>query len=235
MWGIWQDYDANTSICFFEKGKPHPTEYKIYFNAKDIAIAQDGNIWLALAGGYIVEISPEALEKNDFTELKVIRIDGETDQFVQNYPIIEFGENRPRIEIGLDNVIWIKGKNKLYSFDGKKWVMEQQDVLDFTVNSVGEVWAGLANELRKFDGNEWVSYPYSDDCICPTQLTIGADDSVWFLQECEKVFKFNERNKTFSPVDKTFNGITLSQILSAPDGAMWFIYPSKWFRYQEKK
>ena len=221
-----------TTICLFEKEILHPTEYKTYFHANDMALAPNDDLWFVLPNGYIAEISQDELKKGDFTKFKVFRIGGEASQFTADYS---------RIEIGTDNIVWVIGNDELHSFDGKKWdfhdMYQQNDadgltILSFATSDTGQVWVGLQNELRHFDGNKWISYRNAG--ITPYNITINKAGAVWFADWDNGLYKFEKQQWTHFPKADFSSGV-MPQILSAPDGAMWFIDSFKWFRYQEKK
>ena len=239
LWSFEKEYGKENTICLFKKGELHPVAYKTFFNMEDIAIAPNGNIWLALEGGFLVEIPQEKLDKNDFSELKFIRI-GNDDAY--------FPMDQIDIEIAPNNIVWAMADNELYSFDGVEW---RSHITSFyasnpefyEIDCSGDIWVSADNTLRHFDGRHWT--PYRLEYYTPYAIAFGLDGAVWFSgvqdeldkafstrfggHEQEGIYKFKEGNWTFFQKD----GFVPYKILAAPDGAMWFIADNKWMRYKE--
>lgn len=221
LWGLRNDAQK-TTICLFKKGVSTPIEYKTFFHATDIAIAPNGNIWLASVND-LVELSLDDLTKDAPLLLDIIPIDG--------YRSKHYNESID-IEIGPNNTVWVLGESTLSNFDGQNWLTHSvyASPRSFDINSEGNVWVGAVNKLAYIEGSNSNTYQaYSNYGIFPNTIEIGLDGTVWFLHHGTEIYQLKGDHWQFFPQ----NDFTPSRILSAPDGAMWFIADNKWMRYKE--
>lgn len=248
---LWGSYVGSPLLRFVTPGQSEITTIDLHYPINDFSIAPDGSIWLAFQDGFIANLLPDiaknkgyqnrAKDQDIFVDLDKIKIDG------KKYPNSSFEPSR--IVVAPDGLVWVfVPKFGLYSYDGKNWLLHNETMFllngsAFAVDAKNQVWLA-AEKLVTFNGRKWIKYPYPfrsgdviqanklGNCFFPTNLTIAADDSVWFTAQCGDVFRFDGKDWTRFDKDKELAGIKPSKIMLAPDGALWFFSDSGWARYK---
>jgi streptogramin lyase len=224
---LWSAYPNTETLSFGKPGGGKVAQLKLRNPIKDFALAPNGDLWLALGGGYITSLSPKQVEMMGLTDYdwNKVRVGGEQESHVLE-PV--------RIEIGDDGGIWVYVKDiGLYKYIDKHWNYLGANLSDksaFAIGANGRIWAGSNYNLFGYDGKTWMQY--SHNCIFPSHVTIAPDQSVWFINGCDGVYRFDGKDWTHFAKEKELAGIIPTQIMVAPDGALWFFSYSGWARYQ---
>jgi streptogramin lyase len=210
----------------FKMGE-EPVEYKVNMQISDFYFAPDGSIWVEDYDGFIARIDPQDLAVKTVLNADYIQI-GEG--------VVGKNLAASRIKTAPNGDLWVYvDEAGFFRFDGASWKFFRLgeagiDASNFAINSRGEIWVGTTNHLSKYDRQEWIKY--ERNCICPSDLTIAPDDTVWFITGCDGIMHFDGNEWTHYPREKELSGVSPYDIVVAPDGAMWFISSEAWVRYQ---
>jgi streptogramin lyase len=225
--GVWLASLYNNTFCYFDLETQQKTEGNLSFMANGMDVAPDGSIWVSAEAGFIARVTPFLLAKNDYRLIEPIKIGGDD---ISSILIPS------RILVDDFGAVWVYVKGYgVYRYKNNEWKsfgMPGVDVTAMDVDSDGNVWVGKPGKLLKHENGKWIEYPQG--CICPTNLTIGPDDVIWFVNGCNGVYTYKLGAwAQFTAAD--LGGFTPSKILFAPDGATWFFNYNQWTRYRPEE
>ena len=182
------------------------------FEPLGLAVAADGSAWYTdIERGAVMRMSPA----------------GEVSQFPLDSPIVRLA----RLAIGPDGAIWfadVPGGGITSLKDG---AFTRHEIgsggggpYGVAVTADGVVWATLQGDgklVRIGPAGASVIMDLPRPGAVPTDVAVGADGSVWFLQ-----FRANRigrwRDEKFSDFEVAKENAGLSGLTVAPDGAVWF-------------
>jgi virginiamycin B lyase len=182
------------------------------FEPLGLAVAGDGSAWYTdIERGAVMHISSS----------------GEVSRFPLDSPIVRLG----RLAVDPDGSVWfadITGGGITSLKDG---TFAQHEIgsggsgpYGVAVTPEGIVWATLqggSKLVRISPGGEPVTIDLPRPGAVPTDVAIGADGSVWFLQfRANRVGQF--RDGKFSDFEVAKENAGLSGLAIASDGAVWF-------------
>jgi virginiamycin B lyase len=177
-----------------------------------LGVGQDGSAWFTdMAGRAVARVAPS----------------GEVSRFTIDTPIVRLG----RLAIGPDGSTWFaeptrSSITRLKNGEFTRYQVEPSLGVPYgvAVSPDGTVWATLqgGNQLLRISAQgavESLEVPRSG--TLPTDIAVGADKSVWFIQ-----FRANRigrwRDGRFEDFEIAKESVGLSGLAVAPDGAVWF-------------
>lgn len=210
---VWFTIDQANAIGRLRGGRVEllPTPGRNY-EPLGLAIAADGSAWYTdIKAGAVVRVSPS----------------GEVTQFVLDSAIVRLG----RVAIAPDGSLWIADATGAGITELKDGTFTHHEIgsagggpYGVAVTSDGTVWATLqgGDKLVRIEPDGAIAtVDLSRPSAVPTDIAVGADGSVWFLQ-----FRANRigrlRNGVFSDFKVAEQNAGLSGLAVAGDGAVWF-------------
>jgi len=210
---VWFTIDQANAIGRLRDGRIEllPTPGRNY-EPLGLAVAVDGSAWYTdINAGAVMRVSPS----------------GEVTQFVLDNAIVRLG----RVAIAPDGSVWFAdatGAGITQLKDGKFRHHEIGSAASgpygVAVTSDGIVWATLQGGgklVRIEPDGAMATIDLSRPSVVPTDIAVGVDGSVWFLQ-----FRANRigrlRNGEFSDFKVAEQNAGLSGLAVADDGAIWF-------------
>ena len=177
-----------------------------------LAVATDGSAWYTdIAAGAVVHLAPS----------------GEASPYTLDSPITRLG----RLAVAPDGSVWFAdatgwGITQLQNgtFKRHAGVAADEGPYGIAVSADGVVWASLqrGGKLVRIDPDgTTASLDLPRRGAVPTDLAVGADGSVWFLQ-----FRANRlgqlKEGKFYEFEVGQENVGLSGLAAAPDGTVWF-------------
>jgi virginiamycin B lyase len=177
-----------------------------------LAVAADGSAWYTdIKTGAIVRISPS----------------GEVAQFALHSEIVRLG----RLAVGSDGSVWFADATGAGVTQLKDGIFTRHEIgsadsgpYGVAVTADGTVWATLqavSKLIRIGPSGAMTTIDLSRPAVVPTDVAVGTDGSVWFLQ-----FRANRigrlKNGEFSDFKVSEQNAGLSGLVVAGDGAIWF-------------
>jgi virginiamycin B lyase len=210
---IWFTIDQAEAIGRWREGRIEriPTARR-NFEPLGLAVAADGSAWYTdIAAGAIVRVTPS----------------GEASPFPLDTPITRLG----RLAVAPDGSVWFAdatgwGITQLQNgvFKRGAGLAADEGPYGVAVGADGIVWASLqrSGKLLRIDPDgttESLDVPRRG--AVPTDLTVGADGSVWFLQ-----FRGNRlgqfKDGKFYEFEIGAQNVGASGLAAAPNGTVWF-------------
>jgi virginiamycin B lyase len=182
------------------------------FEPLGLAVAGDGSAWYTdIERGAVMHMRPS----------------GEVSQFALDSAIVRLG----RLAIGPDGSVWVADITGGGISSLKDGTFTQHEIgsggggpYGVAVTAAGVVWATLQGDgklVRIEPGGTPVTMDLPRPGTVPTDIAVGPDGSVWFLQ-----FRANRigrwRDGRFSDFDVAKENAGLSGLAVAGDGAVWF-------------
>jgi virginiamycin B lyase len=182
------------------------------FEPLGLAVAGDGSAWYTdIERGAVMHITPS----------------GEVARFSIDSAIVRLG----RLAIAPDGAVWVADITGGGITSLKDGIFTQHEIgsggggpYGVAVTSDGVVWATLQGDsklVRIEPGGTPVTIDLPRPGAVPTDIAVGADGSVWFLQ-----FRANRigrwRDGQFSDFEVSKENAGLSGLAVAGDGAIWF-------------
>jgi virginiamycin B lyase len=210
---VWFTIDQANAIGRVRGGRIEllPTPGRNY-EPLGLAVAADGSAWYTdIKAGAVMRISPS----------------GEVAQFALDSAIVRLG----RVAIAPDGSVWFADATEACITQLKDGTFTRHEIgsadsgpYGVAVTSDGIVWATLqaGGKLIRIEPNgAMATIDLSRPGVVPTDVAVGTDGSVWFLQ-----FRANRigrlKNGEFSDFKVPDENAGLSGLVVAADGAVWF-------------
>jgi len=210
---IWFTIDRADALGRWREGRIErvPTPRR-NFEPLGLAVAADGSAWYTdIAAGAVVHLAPS----------------GEASPYTLDSPITRLG----RLAVAPDGSVWFAdatgwGITQLQNgtFKRHAGVAADEGPYGIAVSADGVVWASLqrGGKLVRIDPDgTTASLDLPRRGAVPTDLAVGADGSVWFLQ-----FRANRlgqlKEGKFYEFEVGQENVGLSGLAAAPDGTVWF-------------
>ena len=210
---VWFTIDQANAIGRIRSGRIDllPTPGRNY-ESLGLAVAPDGSAWYTdIKAGAVMRISPS----------------GEVAQFALDSAIVRLG----RLAVGPDGSVWFADATGGGITQLKDGIFTRHEIgsagsgpYGVAVTSDGIVWATLqaASKLIRIEpSGAMATIDSSPPGVVPTDVAVGTDGSVWFLQ-----FRANRvgrlKNGEFSDFKVAEQNAGLSGLVVAGDGAVWF-------------
>jgi len=187
--------------------------------APDMAVAQDGSIWVASFGGGVGHYQGS-----------------EWDNYSKNEGLVS--DSFWSIVIGPDNSVWIGSWNEgsIMKFDGSDWKTYGEDlglisggyIWSLTSSKDGKIWAGTSNGIAKFDGNRWeMLTPAGDSSLNDVRsIVVDQQDNVWIgtytYETGGKVVQLNDGKwRVYGSEDGLIAGDAVMALEISPNGVLF--------------
>jgi len=210
---IWFTIDRADALGRWREGRIErvPTPRR-NFEPLGLAVGSDGSAWYTdTAAGAVVQLAPS----------------GEASPYTLDSPITRLG----RLAVAPDGSVWFTdatgwGITQLQNgaFKRHASVAADEGPYGIAVSAAGVVWASLqrSGKLLRIDPDgTTASLDLPRRGAVPTDLAVGADGSVWFLQ-----FRANRlgqlKEGKFYEFEVGQENVGLSGLAAAPDGTIWF-------------
>jgi parallel beta-helix repeat protein len=187
---------------------------------RDVAVADDGSIWIATGGSY--KVGGENFGGVAQLKDQAWTIYGTEDGLAN--------DNVWAVEIAPDGTVWFGTEDGVSAFDGKEWTNYTEDdgLLNDSVRAMaiepnGAVWVATRGGASRFDGSSWTNYTATDGLADNTVNDIAvAPGGIYWFGTPSGVSRFDGENWQTYTVK---NGLAHDYVLAvavAPDGAIWF-------------